>query len=157
MRITKNPAILVLLFLCSLTACGDTPLAEPELLKYPKSEWPERTQSMTTQDLFYVYRYHLSLKPPYDSSFAEYLGKRGKQAILVWIEGLESDQKPRIDRPYLFGPIVQQAYYRGGYDMCADNDTLNRAGRALIRPQVARDIKEAISLLRSSCVKTSKQ
>lgn len=127
-------------------------LPKPELLNHPQSEWPVRTKAMSTRALFDVYRYYLSLKPPYDSSFADYLGARGKEAVLIWIESLEKGQSPLIDRTYLFGPIIQMAYFKGGYDLCADPETLNRAATALIRPQVARSMRESMPMIRSVCV-----
>jgi hypothetical protein len=143
----------LLLLLCALSACGNDPLPKPDLLNHPTSEWPARTKAMSTEELFYVYRYNLTLKPPYDSSFADYLGLRGKEAVLLWIESLEKEQEPIIDQPYLFSPIIQQANYRGGYDLCADSETLNRAAAAMVRPGRARSIGESLPLIRESCVK----
>ncbi len=143
-----SPALALML----LAACGGDPLPKPELLDYPQSQWPQRAQSMSTDELFYVYRYHLSLKPPYDTSFADILGTKGRESVLAWIADLESDNEPGIDEPYLFGPIIEQAFRRGGYDLCADPETLNRAARALIRPRVARTTAESLALLRQQCV-----
>ncbi len=135
-----------------IAGCGQDAFPKPELLNHPQSEWPARTKTMTSKQLFDVYRYYLSLKPPYDSSFADYLGLRGKEAVILWVESLEKGQSPPIDRPYLYGPIIQMAYYKGGYDLCADPKMLNRAATALIRPQVARSIQESTPLIQSQCV-----
>ncbi len=136
-----------------LTGCGKEPLPKPELLNHPQSEWAASTKAMTTKELFDVYQYHQSLKPPYDSSFADYLGVRGKSAVKEWVAGLESGQHPQLTAPYRFGAIIQQAYYKGGYDLCADKELLNRAATALIRPKIARSLQESLPLIQSVCVK----
>jgi hypothetical protein len=151
---TANNRKIAALFamLCTLASCGGDPLPKPELLNHPQSEWTERTKAMSTKDLYHVYRYYQSLKPPYDSSFADYLGVRGKAAIKEWIFDLESGNEPQISQPYRFGEIIQQSYYKGGYDLCSDPPTFDAAVNALLPMGVTSTRRGAAQLIRKECV-----
>jgi hypothetical protein len=135
----------------SLAACADPPLPRPELLNHPEAEWPQRTQQMSTRELYDVYRYYLSLKPPFDTSFSRYIGARGKAAVQLWVDDLDAGRKPKIDRTWTFGPLLQAALIHGNYDLCKDAPLYARATVTSVKRGIAQSGNSAMKLLNNDC------
>lgn len=134
-----------------LAACSDSPLPKPAIVDQPEEQWPEIAKSMSSRELLDVYRYHLSLKPPHDTGFARIAGVRGKELITLWIDDLADKKKPLIDDPWTYGPLISDAYRQGGYDLCADSETLDKAANAFIENRLARTGDDAKALIGKQC------
>ena len=147
MKATLRLALCLLL----LTSCSDAPLPKPEIADQPEARWAETAKAMSTRELLDVYRYYLSLKPPQDTGFAKIAGVRGKELILLWVDDLVNHKKPLIDNPWTYGPLISEAYRQGGYDLCADVQTLDKAADAFVRNQLARSNDDAKMLIMKQC------
>ncbi len=138
---------LTLIFL--LASCGGDPLPKPDLLNHPESEWPSRTDQMSTKELYYVYRYQASLKPPYIMDFAGIVGSRGREAIDIWLDDIEARSRPNMGYHQFMHPIVSAAAEFGRYDLCGDQPQLTRASQLLAQEYGSE--RAAINQLEEAC------
>ena len=132
-----------------LASCGGDPLPKPDIENYPESEWLSRSATMSTQELYDVYRYHASLKPPYYTGFANILGSRGRDSINIWLNDIEAGGRPDMSRFLFVEPIVEATLRFGGYDLCKDQPQLTRASRLLTREYGSE--KAAVTQLEGAC------
>ncbi len=140
-------------FTLLLFGCGDDPLPQPALLNHPEEQWPVRTEKMTTREIFEVYRYYRSLKPPRATVGAELLGARGKEALLVWAESVERNEQPLMTETMYFERLVIEAAWKGGYDLCADAPMMERAAKLMAKEAMARSNADALSYVKRQCAK----
>jgi hypothetical protein len=69
----------------------------------------------------------------------------------VWVDDLDAGGKPKIDRKWTFGPLLQAALIQGNYDLCKDAPLYARAAVTFVKRGIAQSGASAMKLLDSDC------
>lgn len=143
--ITIKVALALLVASCQVSAPEKDPF-----FSQSRSKWVESAAALPLQDVYRLYKLTLSEPPPPDTILAEALGKRGRPALVLWLNGLRETGEMKY--AWEFGPVVREVYYQTGFSLCDDDRELYlKVIRALSEAWDFREATSAAAMVRPHC------